>query len=53
MADPMNSNLPNKINCGETGVKDTINIFKIFLYILFGGLLIGLGIGIYLGLFLN
>jgi hypothetical protein len=51
MSDPMNTNLPNRINSGETTVHDTKSIAKIFLFILLGGLLIGLGVGLLLGLF--
>jgi hypothetical protein len=51
MSDPINSNLPDKINCGETTIKDTPRIVAIFICLLVGGLLIGLGIGWLLGLF--
>jgi hypothetical protein len=45
------SNLPDKINCGETTIKDTPKVVAIFVCFMVGGCLIGLGIGLFLGVF--
>jgi hypothetical protein len=44
-------NLPDKINSGETDIRDTPKIVAIFFCLLVGGCLIGLGVGWFLGLF--
>ncbi len=45
------NNLPDKINCGETTIRDTPKIVAIFFCFLAGGCLVGLGIGWVLGMF--
>lgn len=47
----MPNNLPDKINCGETTVRDTPKIVAIFICILLGGCSLGFGIGWFLGWF--
>lgn len=42
--------LPTRIECGETDVNDKNTVLKIFLCLVVGSLLLGLGIGILMGL---